>query len=135
MATVSIINPFVHRSFIFNRDPTPADSSKQLTRWFHSSGMVLAVLAPVAFVASPSVISMPVDLALGILFPFHSHVALNFVITDYVPKAARGPARAALLAATVIAAAGLLKLNIEGPGLTDSIKSLWRAPKDNKESK
>lgn len=120
---------------VFFTISTTADSSKQLTRWFHSSGMVLAVLAPVAFVASPSVISMPVDLALGILFPFHSHVALNFVITDYVPKAARGPARAALLAATVIAAAGLLKLNIEGPGLTDSVKSLWRAPKDNKDSK
>jgi succinate dehydrogenase (ubiquinone) membrane anchor subunit len=73
--------------------------------------------------------NMPVDLALGILFPFHSHVALNYVITDYVPKAGRSAARAALLAATVIAAAGLLKLNVEGPGLTETIKSLWRAPK------
>lgn len=91
--------------------------------------MVLAVLAPAAFLAGPTPLSMPIDIALGVIFPFHSHVALNYVITDYVPKPARGAARAALLAATVIAAAGLLKLNIEGPGLTESVKSLWRAPK------
>ena len=76
--------------------------------------------------------NMPVDLALGLIFPFHSHVALNYVITDYVPKSTRSMARAALLAASVIAAAGLLKLNLQGPGLTESIKSLWRAPKEEK---
>jgi hypothetical protein len=31
-----------------------------------------------------------------------------------------------LLGATIVTAAGLLKLNIEGPGLTESFKSVWR---------
>eukprot|EP00600_Ochromonadales_sp_CCMP1393_P005373 CAMPEP_0174954486 /NCGR_PEP_ID=MMETSP0004_2-20121128/450_1 /TAXON_ID=420556 /ORGANISM="Ochromonas sp., Strain CCMP1393" /LENGTH=76 /DNA_ID=CAMNT_0016202303 /DNA_START=283 /DNA_END=513 /DNA_ORIENTATION=+ len=76
---------------------------------------------------------MPIDLALGFIFPFHSHIALNYVISDYVPKASRPIARAALLAATVVGAAGILKLNATGPGLTESIKSLWRKPKAKQE--
>jgi succinate dehydrogenase (ubiquinone) membrane anchor subunit len=109
-----------------------ADSSKQLTSWFHKSGIVLAVLAPVAVVASPSAFNMPVELVLSVLFPFHSHVALNYVITDYVPPAGRTAARGALLAASVIAAVGMVKLTFDGPGLTESVKSLWRAPKGEK---
>lgn len=33
-----------------------------------------------------------------------------------------------------MAAAGILKLNVSGPGLTDVIKSLWRSPKKIKET-
>lgn len=54
---------------------------------------------------------------------------MNYVISDYVPKASRSLVRAGLLGATIVAAAGILKLNISGPGLTDVIKSLWRSPK------
>mmetsp|Transcript_33484 Transcript_33484/g.56172 ORF Transcript_33484/g.56172 Transcript_33484/m.56172 type:complete len:147 (-) Transcript_33484:387-827(-) len=110
-----------------------ADSSKQLTSLYHTSGLVLVGLTPLAFILSPSVINMPIDLALGFIFPFHSHIALNYVISDYVPKASRPIARAALLAATVVGAAGILKLNATGPGLTESIKSLWRKPKAKQE--
>mmetsp|Transcript_58925 Transcript_58925/g.120619 ORF Transcript_58925/g.120619 Transcript_58925/m.120619 type:complete len:152 (+) Transcript_58925:71-526(+) len=105
-----------------------ADGSKQMNSLYHKSAVALAALTPVAFVLSPSVANMPVDLVLGVLFPFHSHVALNYVISDYVPKASRGPARALLLAATLVAAAGILKLNVQGPGLTETVKSMWRAP-------
>lgn len=92
----------------------------------------MAVLTPLAFVA-PAALSLPVDLALGLLFPFHSHVALNFVVTDYVPKSSRGLARGLVLAATVIATAGLLKLNLSGPGFTETVKSLWRKPTKKEE--
>jgi succinate dehydrogenase (ubiquinone) membrane anchor subunit len=93
---------------------------------------VLAGLTPVAFVLSPSVINMPVDILLGLVFPFHSHVAVNYVISDYVPKANRSMARMALLATSVITVVGLLKLNIQGPGLTETIKSLWKKPEAKK---
>ncbi len=53
---------------------------------------------------------------------------MNYVVSDYIPKASRGPARALVLVTTIIAAAGILKLNLEGPGLTETIKSLWRKP-------
>ena len=36
------------------------------------------------------------DLALGVAIPVHSHVAMNMVVTDYVPKAIRGKASASL---------------------------------------
>ena len=74
-------------------------------------------------------------LSSGILFPIHSHIALNYVISDYVPKASRSLVRAGLLGATIVAAAGILKLNLAGPGLTDVIKSLWRSPKVIEEKK
>jgi succinate dehydrogenase (ubiquinone) membrane anchor subunit len=71
----------------------------------------------------------PIDLTLGLLFPIHSHIALNYVISDYVPKTARSMARSSLLFATCVTVAGILRLNIQGPGLTETIKSLWRKKK------
>ena len=94
-------------------------------KFYHSSGYVLAALTPLAFVLSPSPLNVPVDALLSVLFPLHSHIALNFVIGDYVPKALRGTARVGLFAVTFITIGGLLKLSVDGPGLTQSIKSLW----------
>jgi len=106
-----------------------ADSSKGLNKAYHASGLILAVLTPVALAVSPSPVTLPFDLLLGALFPLHSHVALNYVISDYVPKVSRPAARGVILVATVIAAAGILQINLAGPGLTETIKSLWRPPK------
>ena len=83
-----------------------ADSSNSLNRFYHKSGLALAVLAPVSFILSPSPINMPVDLLLGVLFPFHSHVALNYIVSDYVPKAQRSMARFAVMGTTLVALAG-----------------------------
>jgi succinate dehydrogenase (ubiquinone) membrane anchor subunit len=99
---------------------------------YHASGIILAVLTPVAFALSPSIVNLPIDIVLGVLFPIHSHVALNYIVSDYIPKTLRSPARGALLVASIIAAAGILKLNIEGPGLTQTIKSLWLKPEPKK---
>ena len=40
-----------------------------------------------------------------------------------------GAARAGMLGVTIVTLAGLAKLNFDGPGLTESVKSLWRSPK------
>lgn len=93
------------------------------------------------------------DLGLGLVLPFHSHVAMNAVVSDYIPYAYRSallrlplycscvpvpwivrlscatyavPVRYGLLGASGITALGLLKLNLFGPGLTDTVRSLWR---------
>ena len=110
-----------------------ADTSKSLNKIYHTSGLVLAGLTPVAFILSPSIINMPVDIALGVFFPLHAHVGMNYVISDYVPKAFRSLARAGLLGVTIITAAGLLKLNLTGAGITETFKSLWK--KDEKKKK
>jgi len=73
---------------------------------------------------------MPIDVALSIAFPLHAHVAMNCVITDYVKKffgaGMIGPARGVQLALTGLTAAGLLKCSLTGPGITETVKSLWR---------
>lgn len=105
------------------------NGSKTVHKLYHSSAYVLALLTPLAFVISPSVYNMPIDITLGFLFPMHSHVALNCVISDYVPKALQSSARGGLLGVTIVSILGLLKLNIGGVGMTESIKSLWRKKK------
>lgn len=37
-----------------------------------------------------SMVTMPCNIALGLLMPIHSHVGLNYIVSDYVPQAARG---------------------------------------------
>jgi succinate dehydrogenase (ubiquinone) membrane anchor subunit len=93
--------------------------------------MLLAGLTPLAFVV-PSSMVMPFDVVLGVLFPLHSHIAMNYVISDYIPKSTRTLARGALLLTTVVATVGLLKLNLSGDGMTKSVKSLWEKPKITK---
>ncbi|GFH32785.1 succinate dehydrogenase [ubiquinone] cytochrome b small subunit, partial [Haematococcus lacustris] len=56
------------------------------------------------------------------------HIGMNACITDYLPSAARGVARAGLLGATVVSVVGLLKINIMGPGVTQTVKGLWHRP-------
>ena len=68
----------------------------------------------------------------GFAIPFHSHVGINYVISDYGPKAHRLAARGGLLFATVLTLAGIFKLNFDGPGLTGTLKSLWMKPEDVK---
>jgi len=103
-----------------------------MNRIYHSTALALAVLTPAAFALSPSPLNMPIDIVLGVLFPLHSHVALNYVVSDYVPKGSRPLARGLILGATVVALAGIFKLNLYGPGLTESIKSMWRKPAEKK---
>jgi succinate dehydrogenase (ubiquinone) membrane anchor subunit len=50
---------------------------------------------------------------------------MNYVVTDYVPKSVAGAARWGVLAGSAVAAAGMLKLNVSGPGVTATVKGLW----------
>ena len=80
-------------------------------------------------VLSPSVFNKPIDLALGVVIPLHSNIGLNYVISDYVPQALRTASRAGVAGLTLVTVLGLLKLNTSGPGLTETLKSLWREKK------
>ena len=106
-----------------------ADGSKGLNKFYHKSFFLLALLTPVSFALAPSPMNQPVDIALGVLFPVHAHVGLNYVITDYVPKAFRTAARVSLLGVTGLTIAGLLQLNLSGVGMTGTIKNLWKGKK------
>jgi len=100
---------------------------------YHYVNLSLLAAAPAAFAVSPSPLTFPLDLFLGVAFPVHAHIGMNCVISDYgkkfFGKAAVAPMRVGLLGVTVATAAGLLRLNLQGPGLTETVKRLWRAPK------
>jgi succinate dehydrogenase (ubiquinone) membrane anchor subunit len=55
---------------------------------------------------------------------------MNYIISDYVPKALRSAARTGLVGVTLVTTLGLLRLSIEKEGLTECIKSLWRRKKN-----
>merc|ERR1719253_88735 len=95
---------------------------------YHLINVGLAAATPVAFALSPTVLAVPIDLAFGVAIPFHMQVGLTGVIQDYVPRSLQQYSIWALYAASGLTAYGLLKVNLCGPGITESVKTLWRAP-------
>lgn len=89
----------------------------------------LAVLFPVGLILSPSFLCWPVDIAIGVVIPYHMHAGVTGVIEDYVPRNQQPLAKGGLLVISLITALGLLKINLCGQGITESIKALWREPK------
>lgn len=92
----------------------------------HMANLSLLGLFPTALLLSPSKFNVPVDIAMGLYIPMHSHISLNNVISDYVPKSYRMLARVGCLGLSSVLLLGLLRLNISGVGITESIKSFWR---------
>ncbi|CAN0135865.1 unnamed protein product [Ectocarpus sp. 8 AP-2014] len=111
-----------------------ADDGKLGTKLYHAVNMVVLAGVPAAVATSPSALTMPLDIVLGIAMPLHAHIGMNYVISDYVPKPARGGARGAMLAASILATLGLLKLNLTGAGLTETLKATWRGPEPKEET-
>jgi len=88
--------------------------------------MALAALVPVALVLSPSRLNIPVDLALAAIIPFHTYYGMSQVITDYMPRSTQTLWLAILAVIALLMLIGFLNLSLRGPGLTESVKSLWR---------
>mmetsp|Transcript_52722 Transcript_52722/g.93044 ORF Transcript_52722/g.93044 Transcript_52722/m.93044 type:complete len:116 (+) Transcript_52722:110-457(+) len=111
-------------------DIVNADGSSKMISLWHKCNLALLGLAPVAFVLSPSALNKPIDLALALALPFHAHVGMNMVLTDYTKKilgkGALGPMRLVMVGITGTTTLGLLKLSVTGPGITETVKSLWR---------
>merc|ERR1712216_411934 len=108
-----------------------ADHSSGALSLFHKTNLLAIGLTPVAFVLPDSipVAGTAINVFLGIVFPVHGHIGMSGVLTDYVPKFSRsllGPARMALLGLTSVTVLGLLKLNLTGDGMTNSVKALWK---------
>ncbi|KXZ42626.1 hypothetical protein GPECTOR_129g556 [Gonium pectorale] len=89
----------------------------------------LAGATPVAVVSSKgSVLQKTADFVFSLAIPVHSHICMNAVVTDYFPKVARGPARLGVLGMSVVTYLGIMKVNLSGPGLTETVRGLWRKP-------
>ena len=109
-----------------------ADTPAKFVKLFHYTSYASLALFPVALILTPSVMNMPVDLAMGVVFPVHGHIGMNHVISDYVPKSARSGARMALLGVTGLTLLGFAKLNLTDKGITETVVSMWRKPEEKK---
>ena len=116
-----------------------SDQTKMGLIAYHKLNLALIGLGPLALLLSPSSLNYPVDLLLGVMIPLHGHVGGNDVISDYGKKITKAKwfdtaLRRGLLGVTVVTFFGLLKLNLQGPGVTEAFKSVWRPrappPKD-----
>ena len=87
---------------------------------YHMSHVALLAGVPLALLLSPSLLVVPVDLALGLLIPWHMHVGMVNVLEDYVPRPYRKAAVLLMTAVSIATALGVLKLNLCGAGLTES---------------
>lgn len=67
------------------------------------------------------------DWALGLAVPVHMHISTNALVTDYVATRFRPAARGVVLAGSLVAYLGIMKVNLGGPGLTRTVKALWGA--------
>ncbi|RYY77623.1 hypothetical protein EON63_18390 [archaeon] len=52
-----------------------------MNRIYHSTAVLIAVITPVALIAPPNPLTMPIDATISLLLPLHSHVALNYVVS------------------------------------------------------
>ena len=107
-----------------------ADSSVEVLKVFHVTGVLLALHIPVAFCGfMPDLIQNLADDGLAILLPLHGFVGLNFVITDYVPNKMRGGVRVMAFLSMLLACGGMIRLNMKGnPGVSGTVKHLWMKP-------
>jgi hypothetical protein len=58
----------------------------------------------------------------------------SYSAPDYVPRAFQQPARLGMLAASGLAAVGLLNLALTGPGLVSTVGALWRKPESKEKA-
>ena len=123
-----------------------SDLSPKAMHLYHQLNLGLCAAVPVALALSPSVFNTPVDLAMGVAIPVHFLFGGHGVVTDYFKKipwfwggAGREAfvqfGRVGLVAMTGVTMIGLLKLNLQGPGLTEAVKELWRTPPEGKAPK
>ncbi|WPT10659.1 Succinate dehydrogenase [ubiquinone] cytochrome b small subunit [Picochlorum sp. SENEW3] len=115
-------------SFLF------ADSAgPKVQRLYHQSHYVLAGLIPATLVSEKSSIPAKLsDIGLAAAIPVHSHIAMNYVVSDYIPKSAQFPVRAGVAGLTGVMFLGLLKTAILGPGIGGAIKELWSSSPSKK---
>eukprot|EP01006_Ploeotia_vitrea_P045366 TRINITY_DN66936_c7_g1_i1.p1 TRINITY_DN66936_c7_g1~~TRINITY_DN66936_c7_g1_i1.p1 ORF type:complete len:199 (+),score=91.76 TRINITY_DN66936_c7_g1_i1:70-666(+) len=99
------------------------------TDLMHMTSKGLVVAFPLGLLLSPSFLCVPIDFAMGVVVPIHAHIGMTYVIDDYVPRGSQTAiARGVLLFITLLMLYGLLKVNLCGPGISESVKALWRKP-------
>lgn len=96
---------------------------------YELSNYALAASVPVAAMSDKDgLLHKTADWTLAVAIPVHMHITTNALVTDYVATKFRGPVRVAILGASLVTYLGIMKVNLAGPGLTETVKTLWRKP-------
>ncbi|EFN51061.1 hypothetical protein CHLNCDRAFT_141411 [Chlorella variabilis] len=94
---------------------------------YSNSHYALAALLPASLVSPQGgAIRKMAEVGLAAGIPAHNHIALNYVISDYIPRGIQVPVRAGVIGLSVITALGLTKLALGGPGIGGAVKELWK---------
>jgi len=149
--SVSLFSPVAKKTALLRAVEWKKEGTNQLVQWkkmsssstklvkgekdvyqkeyFHYSSIGLAALLPVSLLLSPWSVNFPVDVTLGVLFPLHGYLGMKLVIADYLPaQPMNNVANTVLLIITLLVGVGLFRLNWNGPGITESLKLLWKKP-------
>lgn len=104
-------------------------SSKNATfEYYEASQWALGIMTPLAFILSPSALNFPVDVAMGLIIPYHMYTGCHHIFDDYlITTSYHGIAQKILLVVVALAVVGLLNLNFRGIGITEAIKRMWRS--------
>ncbi|XP_049850451.1 uncharacterized protein LOC126322614 [Schistocerca gregaria] len=94
--------------------------------FYQLSSLTILATLPVGLVIPSSFLSLPLNLVLGFAIPVHTFYNMHHVIEDYVPSAYVRLCNILLWVACVLTFIGLLKLNLYGDGILDTIKSFWK---------
>ncbi|KAL4425151.1 hypothetical protein ABPG77_008256 [Micractinium sp. CCAP 211/92] len=98
---------------------------------YNNSHFALAALLPASLVSpQDGAIAKVADVGLAAAITVHNHVALNYVISDYVPRGIQVPVRVGVVGLSALTALGLTKLALAGPGIGGAVKELWKGKKD-----
>lgn len=104
--------------------------------------LALAGLAPVYFLIPDKYTDGFASRAFGMLLTInmtaHSHIGLNYVATDYVPKISKallGPARVVILGLSAVTLLGMGKISIGSPGgIKGVVKGVWNPLPEKKKN-
>eukprot|EP01087_Luapelamoeba_hula_P016341 TRINITY_DN501_c0_g1_i1.p1 TRINITY_DN501_c0_g1~~TRINITY_DN501_c0_g1_i1.p1 ORF type:complete len:133 (-),score=14.78 TRINITY_DN501_c0_g1_i1:147-521(-) len=98
---------------------------------YHGTSIALVALVPLGIALSPSALTTPVDFALAAVIPLHTQLGMKMVIGDYVnPPAMRRPATFLMWGVTALTFGGLMKTNVQGAGVSASLKHVVFKNKD-----
>ena len=108
-----------------------ADEGEKALKIFHGSSLAAAVVLPLAvFSDSGSATQTFCNWATAGLVPLHGHIGMNWIIADYVPPASQKTVRGLTLAVSVVCFLGLVRLNVQGDGVIDTVKYLFEPLKE-----
>lgn len=62
-----------------------ADDGKLGTKLYHAVNLVILTGVPAVIATSPSALTMPLDVVLGLALPLHAHIGMNYgkILLDY----------------------------------------------------